>query len=145
MSDLPRYWTQAFLDRFVEAMNSDAGFQKAAKSFSNTVVMQCIDTPDDKDVSIAYHIERGRVRADLREEPAPSADIRRAPFDKRSVFARTTAPYTLWTKLDRGEMGVLSAIRSPDYNVEGSKLKIVANVGLFNAMSAVASRLPKRY
>jgi hypothetical protein len=29
--------------------------------------------------------------------------------------------------------------------LDGPKLKIMANIGMFNAMSAVGSKLPKRY
>ncbi len=94
---------------------------------------------------MTYRIKNGQVSEERREEPAPSRAIRDAPFDKKKAFARTTAPYAIWTKLDRGEMNVVQTLTSPDYHLEGPKLKIMANIGVFNAMSAVASRLPKRY
>ena len=145
MADLPRYWTREFVDVFVKALENDPAFQKAAKSFSDTIVLRCTDTPDGKDMSAVYRIDRGKVDADLTVEEAPSRAIRDAPFDKRAALARTTAPYRLWVKLDKGEMNVLQAVASPDYHVEGPKLRIMANLGLLNAMNAVAARTPKTY
>jgi len=107
--------------------------------------MRCTDTPDGKDMAASYRIDHGRVQADLRVEDAPSRAIRDEPFDKRAALARTTAPYSVWTRLDRGEMNVLQLITSPQYKLEGSMLKIVANIGMFNAMNAAAARIPKAY
>jgi putative sterol carrier protein len=144
MSDLPLYWTAAQTAQYVEALNQDEVFQKAARKFDDTVVFRCFDTPEGNDIEVRYRIQHGKVTETRREEHAPSRSLRDAPFD-RSTFARTSAPYAVWTKLDKGEMNVLQALASPEYQVEGPKLKIMTNIGVFNAMSAVASRLPKRY
>jgi putative sterol carrier protein len=144
MADLPLYWSAAQTAQYVEALNRDEAFQKAARKFDDTVVFRCFDTPEGTDIEVRYRIQNGRVSETRREERAPSRPLRDAPFDK-STFARTSAPYAVWTKLDKGEMNVLQAIASPEYHLEGSKLKIMANIGVFNAMSAVASRMPKRY
>ena len=143
--NLPRYWTQDFLDVFVKALHDDADFQKATKKFSNRFALRCTDTPDGKDVVATYTVDHGKVSVDMQEEEAPSSSIRNAPFDKKSLLARTTAPYGVWTKLDKGEMNVVGALTSPDYKLEGSKLKIMANIGVFNAMNAVAAKTPKSY
>lgn len=146
MSDAPHhYWTPEFTELFVAELNRDPNFQKAARKFSGTVIMRALDAPGGKDVEAVYHIDRGRVSVESEREDAPSSAIRNRAFDKHRAMARTTAPYSLWCKLDRGEMNVLQAIASPDYQVEGSKLKVMSNVGMFNAMTAVARRLPKRY
>jgi putative sterol carrier protein len=146
----PLYWSDAYSRALVEAFRKDPDFQKAARKFDDTIVLRCLDAPTEEgngkeDVEAVYRIRHGEVTLTRRAEPAPSRALRDAPFDKGSVFARTTAPYALWARLDRGEMNVLQALASPDYVVEGPKLKIMANIGLFNAMSAVASRLPKRF
>ncbi len=143
MSDLLRYWTPEFADLFVKTLNEDGDFQKAARKFDDTIVLVCLDTPDGKDVSQALHIHRGRVTQDLVIEDAPGA-LRRAPFDKKTM-ARTTAPYAVWCKLDRGEMNVVQAIASPDHKIEGPKLKIARSLPVLNALSAVASGIDKRY
>ncbi len=146
MSDaLPLYWSAAYLDVFVAALRADADFQKAARKFDGVIVLRCLDSPEGEDVEATYHIQHGEVRIERAAEKAPSASFRGKAFDGARAFARTTAPYRLWTRLDRGEMNVLQAIASPDYHVEGSKLRIMANIGLFNAMAAVGARTPKRF
>jgi hypothetical protein len=142
---LPLYWSAAYVDSFVDALRADADFQKAARKFEGVLVLRCLDTPEGEDVEAAYHVSNGTLRVERLAVKAPSASLRGKPFDGARAFARTTAPYRVWTKLDRGEMNVLQAIASPDYHVEGPKLRILANVGLLNAMSAVGARTPKRF
>ena len=143
---LPRYWTPAFVEKFVDALNSSPKFQRAARSFSATIVLRCLDTPDGEDCVSKYSFEKGRCTThSFEREPAPSSRIRGAAFDKREALARTTAPYAVWTKLDRGEMNVAQALVSPDYSIEGSKLKIMRYIGVFTALGDVASSVQKRY
>ncbi len=144
MSQVPHYWTRPFVERFVAALNESPAFRKAAANFSETIIMRCIDTPAGKDCSATYRFDKGECKSwDFEEWDAPSA-ARTLPFDGHSALARTTAPYALWCKLDRGEMNVAQALLSPDYRVEGPKLRIMWHVGTLNAMSAVASALPKQ-
>lgn len=144
--DAPRYWTPAFVEAFVEALNADEEFQRAAGSFSDTIVLRCFDTPEDTDVSAAYTFENGTVTdVDLWIDDAPSDDLRGEPFDASEAMARASAPYALWTKLDRGEMNVMQALSSPDYSVEGSMLNIMANINVFRGLNAVAARVDKTY
>jgi putative sterol carrier protein len=146
MAELPLYWSEPYSQVFIDALHADEDFQKAAKKFDDKITLRCLDVPDGTDVSITYRIDHGRVSvAERVSEKAPSASLRALPFDKGSAMARTTAPYSLWVKLDKGEMSVARAIASPDYQVEGSKLKIMANIGVLNAMSAVGAKVPKRY
>jgi len=42
-------------------------------------------------------------------------------------------------------MNVLQVLTSPEYRLEGSKLKVLRNIAMFNAMNAVAARIPKTY
>lgn len=146
MADAPRYWTPAFVERFVDALNSDPEFQRAAGSFSNTIILRCLDTPDAEDVSAAYTFADGQVvDVDLWIDDAPSADMRDDPFDGRDALARATASYAIWTKLDKGEMGVMQALSSPDYSIEGSTIKIMSNIGVFRGMNKVAAGVEKTY
>ncbi|HJL17443.1 MAG TPA: SCP2 sterol-binding domain-containing protein [Sandaracinaceae bacterium LLY-WYZ-13_1] len=145
MSEKPLYWSAEYTQAFVAALNESAAFQKAAKKFDDRIVFRCLDTPQGEDVEVTYTIRNGQVTADRRAETAPSSAIRNAPFDKKVAFARSTAPFDVWVKLDKGEMNPVQAIASPDYQVEGPKLKIMRNIGMFNAMSSVGSETPKRY
>ncbi len=146
MSDAPRYWTPAFVERFVEVMNSDSDFQRTAGSFSNTIILRCFDTPEGEDISAAYTFEGGNVvDVDLWIDDAPSDDMRNDPFDRSQALARATAPYDVWVKMDKGEMGVVQALSSPDYTVEGSTIKIMSNIGVFRGMNTVAAQVDKTY
>lgn len=145
MADTPHYWTPEFTDVYVAELNRDPDFQKAARKFTGVLVMRALDAPETKDVEARYHVDHGKVRVETDREDAPSSAIRNRVFDKSRHFARTTAPYQMWCKLDRGEMNVVQAIAHPDYKVEGPKLKIMTSIGMLNAMAAVAKRLPKKY
>jgi putative sterol carrier protein len=146
MSDAPRYWTPAFVERFVKALNTDAEFQRTAGSFSNTIILRCLDTPDGEDISAAYTFENGEVvDVDLWIDDAPSGDLRNDPFERDHALARATAPYDVWVKMDKGEMGVVQALSSPDYTIEGSTIKIMSNIGVFRGMNAVAAKVDKTY
>lgn len=146
MSTPPRYWTPAFVEAFVEALNTDDEFQQTAGSFSDTIILRCLDTPDGEDIAAAYTFEGGQVvDVDLWIDEAPSTALREEPFDRSEALARATAPYAIWTKLDRGEMGVMQALSSPDYQIEGSTIKIMANIGVFRGMNAVAAQVDKTY
>lgn len=145
MSEPLLYWCEAYTHAFVDALNASAEFQKAARKFDETLIFRCLDTEEGLDIEARYRIEKGRVSVERWAETAPHAGLRNTPFDKKQAMARTTAPYDLWVKLDNGEMNVLGAIRSPEYAVEGSKLKIMSNIGVLNAMSAVGAQMTKRY
>ncbi len=146
MSDAPRYWTPAFVERFVDALNTDSDFQQSAGSFTNTIILRCLDTPDGEDVSAAYTFEDGQVvDVDLWIDDAPSAAMRDDPFDRSGALARATASYDTWTKLDKGEIGVMQALSSPDYSIEGSTIKVMSNIGVFRGMNTVAAQVDKTY
>lgn len=146
MSDAPRYWTPAFIERFVAALNNDADFQRTAGSFSKTIELRCLDTPDGDDVTAAYTFDDGKVvDVDLWIDDAPSEQMRNTPLDRNEAMARATAPYDVWVKVDTGEMGVAQALTSPQYTIEGSMMKIMANIGVFQGLNTVAASVEKTY
>jgi len=146
MSDTPRYWTPAFIQEFVDALNSDSEFKRTAGSFSNTIELRCLDTPEGDDVTAAYTFDDGKVvDVDLWIDDAPSEQMRNTPLDKSTAMARATAPYDVWVKVDTGEMGVTQALTSPDYTIEGSMMRIMANIGVFQGLNKVAASVDKTY
>jgi len=146
MSDVPRYWTPAFIEKFVEAINSDDDFQYTAGSFSKTIILRCFGTPDGEDVSATYAFDDGKiVDVDLWIDEAPSEEMRNDPFDKSEAMARATADYQTWVKVDTGEMGVMQAVTSPDYQIEGSMMRIMSNMGVFRGLNEVAAKVEKTY
>jgi putative sterol carrier protein len=144
--DMPRYWTPDFVERFVEAINNDEEFQDKAGSFSETVELRCLDTPDGEDISATYTFEDGQiVDVDLWIDDAPSEQMRDEPVDKDAVMVRATAPYDVWVKMDKGEMGSTEALASPDYQIEGAMMRIMSNMGVFRGMNKVSANVEKSY
>jgi putative sterol carrier protein len=144
--DLPRYWTPEFVEAFVESVNNDEEFQNKAGSFSETVELRCLDTPDGEDVSATYTFEDGQiVDVDLWIDDAPSDQMRDEPVDKSEVMVRATAPYDVWVKMDKGEMGSAEALASPDYQIEGAMMRIMSNMGVFRGLNKVAAHVEKTY
>lgn len=144
MSELPRYWSPAFITDYKRRLEADPAFQKAARKLDTVVVLRCTGTPDGKDMASTYTLRHGKIDVDVFIDDSPSSEMRAAPFGK-PMLARTTASYEVWTKLDKGEMSVLGAIASPDYHLEGGKFAVMRNIGMFNAMSAVSAKTPKVY
>jgi len=146
MSEAPLYWSPAFIEAFVEHINSDEEFQTTAGAFSRTIVLRCFGTPTGDDVSAAYTFDDGQiVDVDLWIDEAPSDEMRNEPFDRSEAMARATADYETWVKVDTGEMGVMQAVTSPDYQIEGSMMRIMSNMGIFRGLNEVAAGVEKRY
>jgi len=146
MSDAPRYWTPEFVEAFVESINSDEEFQDKAGSFSETIELRCLDTPDAEDVSATYAFEEGRiVDVDLWIDEAPSEQMREEEVDTDAIMARATAPYDVWVQMDKGEMGAAEAIASPDYQIDGSMMQVMSNMSVFRGMMSVAAEVEKTY
>jgi putative sterol carrier protein len=71
--------------------------------------------------------------------------MREEPVDKDALMARATATYDVWVRMDKGEMGAAEALASPDYQIEGSMMQIMSNMGVFRGMNAVAAGVEKTY
>ncbi len=145
MTTPPRYWTQEFVDALVAELNQNPKFQKTARSFRASVALRVLDTPDGLDATATYTIENGKVVNHTFETWKAGGEMRSIKFDKKKLLARTTASYGTWLKLDKGEINVAQALVSPDYKIEGSKLKIMRHIGVFTTMGDVAAGLPKSY
>lgn len=142
----PRFWSPAFVERFVHRLNRDCDFQEAADSFSETLVLRCLNTSTGEDVSATYTFEKGSVvSVDLWIDEAPSEQMRSDPFDEDTTLARVTAPYHQWVKLDKGELGATEALASSEYHIEGPMMRIMVHLNIFRGLSEVASDIDKTY
>ncbi len=142
----PRFWSPAFVERFVYRLNRDRDFQEAADSFSETIELRCLATPQGEDVSATYAFEEGTVvHVDLWIDEAPSEQMRNEPFDESTLLARATAPYDVWVKMDRGELGATEVLASSDYHLEGPKMRIMAHLSIFRGLNKVAADVEKTY
>lgn len=139
-----RYFTPEFTDTYLDALRRDALFQRLTKDFRARIQLRCYDTPDGMDVVSEYDIGPGTITYEWKSEKAPSS-LRLLPFDKQRLLGRTTAPYRIWVKLDKKEMGVIDAILSPHYTFEGPTLRVLRHLRVFNRMGDIAAGLPKSY
>jgi len=140
-----RLWTEPLVEIMLGRLNADAKFRKLAAGVEAKIQLRCTDTPDGTDIVASYHIHDSRLDCtSFDEQPAP-APMRNLPLDKSVYLARTTAPYSIWVKLDKGEMGVIDAIISPDYVFEGAKLKVLRHLRMFSRISEMSQEMEKRY
>ncbi len=143
--ETPRLWTRAIADILVDAINKDAKMMKYAARMSETIELRCLDTPEGTDVAARYEFRGGKAGlVSWDEQPSP-ASFRSDSFNKKELLARTCAPFSIWVKLDKGEMGVIDAILSPHYKFEGAKLRVIKNLRVFQRVSEISSSIPKRY
>lgn len=140
-----RLWTRVLADELVRLINNDDKMLKFAGKLEDTIQLRCFDTPDGTDVAARYAFNGGKAELlEWLEEPAP-APFRDDTFDKKNLLARTSAPYSIWVKLDTGEMGVIDAILSPHYKFEGAKLKVIRNIRVFHRVNELSAGIKKRY
>ncbi|MFT5355038.1 MAG: putative sterol carrier protein [Polyangiales bacterium] len=140
-----RLWSRTLADVLIAKINGDDKMKKLARKLEQTIQLRCLDTPDGTDVAARYGFANGKATlVEWVEEPSPAA-FRTDTFDKRSLLARTTAPYSIWVKLDKGEMGVIDAILSPHYKFEGQKLKVLKNIRVFHRVNELSSDIEKVY
>ena len=78
------------------------------------------------------------------EETKPRSIIRNRLFDNRWI-SRSTSNYEMYTKIDRGEIGVVQALTSPNYKIEGSMFKMMRLMSGMTAMNGVVQRMDKDY
>ena len=143
--EIHRLWSRILADELIRLINEDAKMMKYAAKLEETIQLRCFDTPEGTDVAARYGFANGKATlVEWVEEPAPAA-FRSDTFDKKNLLARTSAPYSIWVKLDKGEMGVIDAILSPQYKFEGKKLKVLKNLRVFTRVSELSSSIKKRY
>lgn len=142
---LPRLWTEELGRELVRLINQDAKMQKLGAKLNERIQLRCLDTPDGTDVAASYQFKNGQAELVVWDEQPSPAPFRNDKFSKREFLARTTAPFRIWKALDKGEMGVIAAIISPDYKFEGAKMKVLANLRLFQRVSDLSSSINKRY
>lgn len=104
------YFTDAYYDELVEALNSDDGFKSAAEGFSARVVQ----VAEDKGKAYRITIEDGTASA---EEVDPDAD-----GDFRFV-----ADYDDWAKVVTGETTAEKLIMMGSMKVDGSMSDVLKN------------------
>ena len=122
------YFSKAWSEACRESINNSEKHLKNAKKLNGTWDFRVLDGPDGKDRHVTWTFENGKA-TDLKFEckPAPWTELRAIPFNP-DLVARFTAPLEMMAKLNKGEIGPLKALSSPEYHMEGKKMKIISMI-----------------
>jgi putative sterol carrier protein len=143
---MARMFTKELIDTNIATCNGDPELLEKSKLLTGKVVMCALDTPDGKDVSVAYTFDQGKcTHYDFDEKDAPSA-LRDAPFRPMvDGLARITATYETFVKLDKGEIEPAEALNAPDYKIDGNMVMLMPLMQAVTAWTEKIRGIPKEY
>lgn len=123
-----KYLSQEWVDEAERRLSSNPEIAAKGRDVSKRLRLVATDCPGDKDILFDLSFHEGMVTSITREEkPAPS-DFRQLPYDKNKYFLAMVPSYMNTHKVTSGKFGVLDAIRSKEYHVQGSKISIISFV-----------------
>jgi hypothetical protein len=127
------YYSKAWLEACAETLNNSEKHLKKARKLNGKFFFRVWDGPDGKDRMATWEFDKGKCTNTYFEiRPAPWTELRELPYDD-SYVTRFSCPFNMMAKLNKGEMGPLKALASPDYKVEGKKTM------LFKMMQGITS------
>jgi hypothetical protein len=140
-----KFYTKAWLDEIARRLESDPRFAQDGKKLNGTFVFRIYDGPDGKDRRTQWTFKQGKA-LDYRYEshPSPWEELRKEPFSANFVM-RSSAPFTMAAKLNRGEISAARALTSPEYQVEGNKSMIMMMMKSINVWNEVATAIEVAY
>jgi hypothetical protein len=119
------YYSKAWLEKCRDNLNNSEKHLKKAKKLNKNWSFRVWDGPDGKDRMATWSFENGKcTRVTFEARPAPWTELREEAFDKKTYIARFSCPFDMMAKLNKGEIGPMKALSSPDYQTEGSKVMI---------------------
>ncbi|OGO01263.1 MAG: hypothetical protein A2Y59_03225 [Chloroflexi bacterium RBG_13_52_14] len=140
-----KFHSQEWLDAYREASNSSPDRDKKAGGLTAKFCNLIRDCPGGVDKYETWRWENGKVvEAKVEEKPAPS-DYRKIRFDKDELLFRITAPYELFVKQQRGEVGDLALAAYPSWKTEGPTLTLVKLLPFFGWWRGVGKKIPTEY
>jgi len=144
---MARYFSREGIKESMEIINQDRAHLEAAKLLTGKVALRVLNTPDAKDLIVTYSFEKGRCVDWVYEEaPSPARELRERRFRPvKDGLARVTANYATFVKLDKGEMEPADAVKSPDYQIEGSMLMIMPLMQAVDSWNRMVRKVPKTY
>lgn len=115
------YYGKAWLEACRKNLNTSEKHLKRAIKLNGIFDFRVWDGPDGKDRRATWTFDKGRcVEVTFQAAPAPWKELREMPLDENSV-GRFSCPYDMMAKLNKGEIGPLKALSSPEYELEGKK------------------------
>ncbi len=119
------YYSKAWVEQCRDHLNESDKHLKKARKLNKKWFFRVWDGPDGKDRKATWEFENGHcVSVSFEAQLAPWKELRDEPFDKKEYIGRFSCPFDMMAKLNKGEIGPLKALSSPDYQVEGSKVMI---------------------
>lgn len=119
------YYGKAWLEACMDLLNSSEKHQKKARKLNGKWYFRVWDGPDGKDRKAIWDWKNGTcTKVTFGCAPAPWNELRNDAFDGIEYLARFSCPFDMMAKLNKGEIGPLKALASPDYQVEGKKTMI---------------------
>ncbi|NQU62804.1 MAG: hypothetical protein HQ517_00755 [SAR324 cluster bacterium] len=119
------YYSKEWLEKCRENLNDSERHMKKAKKLNKKWYFRVWDGPDGKDRKAIWEFKNGEcINVSFGAQPSPWTELREEPYDKNEFVARFSCPHDMMAKLNKGEIGPLKALSSPDYQVEGSKVMI---------------------
>jgi len=140
-----KYYTKEWHKAVVDLINASPKFAADAKKLNGTFVFRILDCPDRNDRMTIWTFKNGLCISHAYDsKPAPSADIREAPFDNNWIL-RATCPYPMMADLNKGEISPIRALASPKYKVEGKKMLVMQMMKAMNSWNEHAASVECTY
>ena len=121
-----KYLSPEWMEEAKNRINADPDIVAKGKDVSKRLRLIATDCPGDKDILFDMSFVEGKVGDVHREEKPSPSDLRQLPYDKDKYFLSMMPSYENTYKVTSGKFGILEAIKARQYNVQGSKLKIIA-------------------
>lgn len=118
------YYGKAWLEACKETLNNSEKHLKKGRKLNGAWDFRVWDGPDGKDRRATWIFENGRcVDITFECRPAPWKELREMPLDPGYV-GRFSCPFNMMARLNKGEIGPLKALASPEYQMEGKKTMV---------------------
>lgn len=133
------YYTREWVEEAVRRLRDSKEFLNTARKLNGTFVFRVLDGPGGCDRTTTWTFRNGEcVDWSYDSLPAPCEAMRTAPYDNAWIM-RSTCPYEMMAKLNRGDISPVRALASPHYHVEGRKtmlLQMMRSLNLWNEIVA---------
>jgi len=139
------YYSKAWLEAGKEALNNSEKHLKQGKKLNGIFDFRILDGPDGKDRRGTWEFENGKcLNVSYECQPAPWTELREMPLDSGHV-GRISCPFSLLAKLNKGEMSPMKAFTTPEYILEGQKMKFITMMTALNSWNEHVARIECNY
>jgi len=139
------YYGKQWLEACRDNLNNSEKHLKKGRKLNGIWDFRVWDGPDGKDRRATWTFENGRcVEVAFACQKAPWKELREMERNPEHV-GRFSCPYDMMMKLNKGEIGPLKALASPDYTMEGKKTIIFKMMQGLNSWNDHNAQVECRY